>query len=42
MAGRRAKHTPINLYVIQFYVEIVCHLDKQSVKGPGLLVCDIK
>ena len=28
----------LNLYIIQFYVVIVCHLDKQSVKAPGLLV----
>ncbi len=28
----------LNLYVIQFYVVIVCHLDKQSVKAPGFLV----
>ena len=27
-----------NLYVIQFYVVIVCHFVKQSVKAPGLLV----
>ncbi len=28
----------LNLSVIQFYVEIVCHLVKQSAKAPGLLV----
>ncbi len=28
----------LNLYVIKFYVVIVCHLDKQTVKAPGLLV----
>ena len=34
-AGLRVKHN-LNLYVIQFYVVIVCHRVKQSVKAPGL------
>ncbi len=34
-AGLRAKH--LNLYVIQFYVVIVCHLVKQSAKPLGFL-----
>ncbi len=37
MAGPRAKHTPKS-YVIEVYVVIVCHLDKQRVKAHGLLV----
>ncbi len=28
----------LNLYIIQFYVVIVWHLEKQIVKAPGLLV----
>ena len=31
-------HVHLNLYVIQFYVVIVCHLVKHSVRAPGLLV----
>ena len=31
-----------NLYVIQFYVVVVCHLVKQSVKAPGLLVTPLQ
>ncbi len=32
------RHVHLNLYVIQFYVVFVCHLVKQIVKVPGLLV----
>ncbi len=34
--GLRTKHIHLNLYIIQFYVVIVCHLVK-SAKTPGLL-----
>ncbi len=37
MAGLRAKNTPKSV-CYPVYVVIVCHLDKQSVKAPGLLV----
>ncbi len=42
MAGLRA-NIHLNLYVIQFYVVVVHHLDKQNIKAPGLFVgrCDM-
>ncbi len=36
MAGLKNIH--LNMYVIQFCVAIVCHIAKQIVKAPGLLV----